>query len=127
MSLLPSRPPLTELGQLAIDIGVIGGVHKGRPAGAEFVAATLGTLPIVGVGLLAIMPAGVCINDDCVAIDEFELDLLGLTGRTAAAGEGEGARMEEEWGFTGEAAEAAVGVGTGDGWDDPETDIDKVG
>ena len=62
-----------------------------------------------------------------MAIDEFELDRLGLTGRAAAADDGEGARMEDGWGLTGDAAEAAVGVGTGDGWEDPEIDIDKFG
>ena len=64
VSLLPSMLPLTELAALAVDIGVIGGVDSGSIGTVELAAATLGTLPNVGVGLLAISPAGVCANDD---------------------------------------------------------------
>ena len=59
----------------------------GNPTGAELVAATDGTLPIVGAGLLLMTAAGVCTFDDCVAIDEVEFDRLGLGGRTLGAGE----------------------------------------
>ena len=71
-------------GAVAADMGVMGGVHKGSPAGAELVAATLGTLPITGVGLLAIVPGMV---DCCVAMDDTEFDLVGLKERAGIAGE----------------------------------------
>lgn len=55
VSLFPSTLPLTELGLLTTpDIGVCGGVVHGRPLNDGFVAATLGTLPRVGVGLFII-------------------------------------------------------------------------
>ena len=87
----------------------------GRPIEAELVAATLGTVPNVGVGLLMISPLGVCICDDCVAIDEAEFDLVGLAGGTAATGEGEGASPDDEACFTNGGAVTVVGVGTGVG------------
>ncbi len=54
VSLFPNTLPLTELGRLLImpDIGVWGGVVQGSPLNDGLVAATLGTLPRVGVGLL---------------------------------------------------------------------------
>lgn len=77
VSLFPSTLPLTELGPLTSpDIGVCGGVVNGRPEKEVLLAATLGTLPNVGVGLLLTMP-------DWVAIDDAELDLVGLGGRIA--------------------------------------------
>ena len=93
------------------DIGVIGGVVNGRP---ELVATTPGTLPMVGVGLLVMTPTGVGTCDDCVAIEEVELDRVGLGGRALAAGEGDGANAEGG-SFAGDGAVAAVGVGIGDG------------
>lgn len=56
VSLFPSTLPVTELGLLLTmpDIGVCGGVVHGRLLKEGFVAATLGTLPSVGVGLLTI-------------------------------------------------------------------------
>lgn len=62
-------------------MGVCGGVESGMPTGAEFVAVTPGTLPNVGVGLLVTTPAAEVCADDRVAIDEVELDLVGLLGR----------------------------------------------
>ena len=75
VSLFPSTLPLTELGPLTTpDMGVCGGVVNGRPEKEVLAAATLGTFPSVGVGLLVMMP-------DCVATEEVELDLVGLGGR----------------------------------------------
>lgn len=56
VSLFPSTLPVTELGLLLTmpGIGVWGGVVHGRLLKDGFVAATLGTLPSVGVGLLTI-------------------------------------------------------------------------
>lgn len=80
VSLLPSTLPLTELAALTPPaIGVCGGVVQGRALN-EFAAATLGTLPRVGVGLLVIIPAEPCACDDCVAIDDAELVRVGLGG-----------------------------------------------
>lgn len=57
VSRLPSTLPLTELAALTTPaIGVCGGVVQGSGPN-ELVAATLGTLPSVGVGLLVITPA----------------------------------------------------------------------
>jgi hypothetical protein len=111
VSLLPSTLPLTELGRLLInpDIGVCGGVVQDKPLKDGFVAATLGTLPKVGVGLLLI------ICDDCVAIDDVELDLLGLGG---GSGAGEGASTGVHCLSKVGGADAAVGVGTGVGCDE---------
>lgn len=121
MSLLPNVLPLTELVALAVDMGVIGGVDSGRRGTAEFAAATLGTLLRVGVGLLAIIPAGVCAKDDWVAMDEAEFDLLGLLGRTVDTGATETAGPVATLLRTG--AEAVVGVMTGEGWTEFETEI----
>lgn len=106
MSLFPSTLPLTELGRLLIipDIGVCGGVVHGRPLKDGLPAATLGTLPRVGVGLL------LTICDDCVATDDVELDLVGLGG---GRGAGEGARTGVGCLSKVGGADAAVGVGSG--------------
>ena len=108
VSLFPRTLPLTELGRLLIipDIGVCGGVVHRRPLKDGLVAATLGTLPSVGVGLLLI------IWDDCVAIDDVELDLVGLGG---GSGPGEGARIGVGCLSKVEGANGAVGVGIGVG------------
>ena len=75
VSLFPSTLPLTELVPLTPPaMGVWGCVVIGRPEKELLVAATLGTLPSVGVGLLVTMP-------DCVATEEVEFDLVGLGGR----------------------------------------------
>lgn len=52
VSRFPSTLPLTELGLLMMpdDMGVCGGVVHGRPLKDALAAATLGTLPKVGVG-----------------------------------------------------------------------------
>ena len=57
-------------------MGVCGGVVQGRPENDELPAATGGTVPTDGVGLLVTKPC-------CVATDEVELDRLGLGGRMA--------------------------------------------
>ena len=75
VSLFPSTLPLTELDRLTTPpMGVRGGVVIGRPEKELLVAATLGTFPRVGVGLLVTIP-------DCVATEEVEFDLVGLGGR----------------------------------------------
>ena len=61
-----------------------------------------------------------------VAIDEVELDLLGLAGRPTMAGDWEGASTDEG-GLAGEEAVAPVGVGNGDGWVELDTEIAKEG
>jgi len=63
-SLLPNVLPLTELAVLMLAMGVIGGVDNGRPPVDGLAAATLGTVPRVGVGLVAIIPVAVCMKDD---------------------------------------------------------------
>ncbi len=80
VSRLPSTLPLTELGALIPPpIGVCGGVvHDRGPK--ELVAATLGTLPSVGVGLLVMIPPELCMCEDCVATEDAELDRVGLGG-----------------------------------------------
>lgn len=61
MSLLPRILPPTELEVLAAPgMGVCGGVVHDRVANDELDAATLGTLLIVGVGLLVMTVAGLC-------------------------------------------------------------------
>lgn len=45
-----------------------------------FGAVTLGMFPSVGVGLLMTTFAYVCVRGACVALDEVELDLVGLGG-----------------------------------------------
>lgn len=88
MSRLPRTLPLTEL--LALwdtpdDIGVCGGVVRGRVGGcAELAAVTRGTDPNVGVGLL--MTVCGCWVEERVATEEVELDRAGLEGRGVAAG-----------------------------------------
>ena len=126
ISLLPSRLPLTDPGALILDMGVMGGVYRGKLGGAEFVAATLGTLPRVRIGLLVTMPAGVCAIEDCVAIEEVEFDLLGLTGRAVAITGCDGPMVDVDI-LAGEGAEAVVGVGTGEACAEPETDIASTG
>ena len=73
-------PLVVVAGTLDADIGVIGGVDKGKLPEPEFVAVTPGTVPIVGVGELPIMPLVGGAKDDCVATDdtEFDLDFVGL-------------------------------------------------
>ena len=121
MSLLPSILPLTELAALTVDIGVIGGVERGNAPVDGFAAATLGTVPSVGVGLLAMMPTDVCMKELCVAIDDAEFDRVGLVGRgvdpvaTVA--------VEVTGPFATVGVEPAVGVGTGDGWAELVTEI----
>jgi len=120
---LPNWLPLTLLVALSGALGVIGGVDSGSPPLVEPAAATLGTVPSVGVGLLAIMPAGVCMKDDCVATEEFEFERLRLvvlveeTGIAGVAG-----LVLEMFGV-----EIAVGVGTGEGWAEFEIEIAREG
>ncbi len=91
VSLLPRTLPLTELVVLMLpDMGVWGGVVRGRPTAAELVAATLGTVPSVGVGLLVMTVLDVCAWEAMVATDEAEDERVGLDGRIAATGDGEG-------------------------------------
>lgn len=114
-SLLPRILPLTELVALWVypDMGVCGGVVVGKPTEAELVAATLGTLPNVGVGLVMMIPLAVCNCEDCVAMDEAELDRVGLGGRPTGMRDGEGANPDDEACLIDDEAVTVVGVGTG--------------
>lgn len=108
MSLLPSTLPLTELVALIPPaIGVAGGVVQGRWPN-ELAAATLGTFPNVGVGLLVTIPPEPCACDDTVVIDDAEFDRVGLGGRPIAA-----ADVDGDGAATSAGAEIAVGVGVG--------------
>jgi hypothetical protein len=80
ISLFPRTLPLIELVALwdTPDTGVCGGVVNGNPEGwLEFVAATSGTEPSVGVGLFIGAGAGVWI-DEMVLTEEIEADRRGL-------------------------------------------------
>jgi len=117
-SLLPRTLPLTELVVLMLlDMGVWGGVVNGKPTAAELVAATLGTVPSVGVGLLVMTVLGVCAWEGRVATEEADDERVGLDGRTAATGDGEGGMMVGPC-FTSGGAEAVVGVAVGVAWAD---------
>lgn len=81
MSRLPRITPLAELDVLVIPaIGVCGGVVHGKPPNDVPGAATLGTFPTVGVGLLMTTCEGFCICDDGATLDDAEFDLVGLEG-----------------------------------------------
>lgn len=91
-----NEPPATPPSAPPVANGVIGGVGEVN-AGCDVpmllccAAATLGSLPNMGVGLL-ITPLPPCgANDDCVATELAELLLVGLAGRTLDMGDGEGA------------------------------------
>lgn len=73
--------PLTELDVLVTPaLGVCGGVVHGKPPNDVPGAATLGTFPRVGVGLLITTCEGFCVCDDGATLDDAELDLVGLEG-----------------------------------------------
>lgn len=116
-SLFPRLLSLIELALLPVARGVIGGVLKGTPVGAELVAATLGTLPNVGVGLLPTNPAM------CVVTDDVEFERLGLGGRPLTPTDDPtlGLLILVKAG-----ALMAVGVGTGEGWAELETEIARA-
>jgi hypothetical protein len=117
VSRLPSTlAPLTELAALKelLDKGVCGGVVIGMLMTApELVAATLGTLPRVGVGLPAIFrpdDCGCSPKESWVAIEDVDDVRVGLTGRTGGAeeaAEGVGATLFS----TGAVEDVGVGVG----------------
>lgn len=96
---LPSLSPglasrfVPAVGTLEVP-GVSGGVVRGTPVTLpEFVAAMLGTLPIIKDGFVVTGWAA----DDCVATEEVELDRAGEVGRALtkpAASGGEGAVNE---------------------------------
>ena len=125
VSLLPSMLPLTELVALMVDMGVIGGVERGNTPVDGFAAATLGTVPSVGVGLLAMIPTDVCMNELCVAIEDAEFDRVGLVGPGADPVVIEA--LDATGAFATAGVDAAVGVGTGEGWAELETEIAKDG
>lgn len=61
-------------------LGVSGGVVRGTPVTLpELAAAMLGMLPLMSGGLFTTAAEGTA--DDCVAIDEAELDRAGEWGR----------------------------------------------
>lgn len=79
----------------------------------EFVAATLGSLVKLGVGLLTMRPAaGVCAKEDWVAMDDAELVLVGLGGRSAGIGDA-ATLMPTEDRRTTDGIIFAIGVGCG--------------
>lgn len=125
VSLLPSVLPLTELAVLMVAMGVIGGVDNGRPPVEGLAAATLGTVPRVGVGLVAMIPVAVCMNDDCVAMDDAEFDRVGLVGRPGGPGGADTVEAAGALAMLG--VDTAVGVGTGEGWVEFETDMARDG
>jgi hypothetical protein len=92
---LPSTLPDTDDVALCIPpcalAGVCGGVFIGGMVngGAVFIAVASGTWPRVGVGLLVIDCAPVCI-DAIVAMDDCEFDRVGLPGRIENVGAGDG-------------------------------------
>lgn len=91
------------------DMGVCGGVVQGSPLkdGFELApAATPGTLPSVGVGLLPMA----C--EDSVAIEEIEFERVGLGGR-GGAGDAEGGMVGGGCLSKDAGADVAVGVGVG--------------
>lgn len=61
VSLFPRTLPLTELAVLITPDGVSGGVVHGKPVNEALEAATLGTFPRVGVGLLVMTAVDPCI------------------------------------------------------------------
>lgn len=78
----------------------------------ELEPITLGTLPSVGVGLLAMVPVGVCICDIGTEEDEFVFPGLGRLANVA------GEKEDPDGGaisFSNGRAEDVVGVGTGVG------------
>ena len=81
MSRLPRIMPPTEVDVLVIPaIGVCGGVVHGNPPNDVPGAATLGTFPTVGVGLLMMTCDVFCCCDDGATLDDAEFDLVGLEG-----------------------------------------------
>jgi hypothetical protein len=91
VSRLPNTlAPLTELAALIElpDNGVCGGVVIGIPViTPELVAATLGTLPNVGVGLLVMVTLDNCVcppEESCVTIEDADEVRVGLSGRVGA-------------------------------------------
>ena len=76
---MPKTTPLVELDVLVTPaLGVSGGVVHGKPPKEEFGAATLGTLPKVGVGLLMTTLEAFCAWADGHTLDDDELDVVGL-------------------------------------------------
>ena len=109
VSRFPRTLPLTELGRLMMpdDMGVWGGVVHGRPLKEALEAATLGTLPSIGVGSLPIA----C--EDSVKTEDMELDRVGLGGG-GCAGDNAGAKVGVGFLSSNDGgAVIAVGVGTG--------------
>lgn len=69
-----------------------GGVHVGMPLTApEFAAATLGTLPIDGIGLFVAFGSGGMANEEA---EDADIDLAGLAGRAGANDEGDAGKVE---------------------------------
>lgn len=85
----------------------------GKPTEAELVAATLGTFPSVGVGLVMMIPLAVCSCEDWVAMEEAEFDLVGLGGRPTGMADGEGANPSDGACFISDGTVIVGGVGTG--------------
>jgi hypothetical protein len=96
------------------DNGVCGGVVIGMPITApELAAATLGTLPRVGVGLLVMVKLDDCDcspKESCVAIEDVDEVRVGLSGRTGGA-EGAVDGVGRILFSTGAVEDVGVGVG----------------
>lgn len=103
-------------------MGVCGGVVHGKPGNEALDAATLGTFPNVGVGLLVITPVQPCCCDDGVMAEDDEFDLVGLGGLATGAGENEDASAGMAC-FSNGGADAVVGVGVGVGWAEDVVEI----
>lgn len=93
-------------------MGVWGGVVQDKPVNEELEPIMLGTLPSVGVGLLAMAPVGVCICDEGTEEDELVRPGLGRPAIGARENEGPDEGMIC---FSNGGAEDVVGVGTGVG------------
>ena len=120
---MPRTLPLTELAVLITpDMGVCGGVVHGKPVNEALDAATLGTFPRVGVGLLVITAAELCSWDDGVMADDDEFDLVGLGRFATGRGENEDATAEMGC-FSKGVADTVVGVGVGVGWAEEAAEI----
>lgn len=93
---------------------------------ADWELTTLGTWPYVGTGSLMTEPGVAAVRtllgakEDCVAMDDAELVLAGLAGRTMPNGEGDGTTPWELDCRIIAGIDAAFGVGVGEVWAEPE-------
>ena len=128
LSLFPNEEPFSEFVMLVLDIGVMGGVDSGIPTGWEFVAVTLGTVPMVGVEEFVdkLIVGGAW--EDCVATDdtEFDLDFVGLAVTLFGVGEAN-VLIAGPGSLESDGADDPVGVGTGEGCVEPDVPTESDG